>query len=211
MFGSFPTPYQIGILIPAVVIGLTFHEYAHGWAADKLGDPTARHAGRLTLNPLPHVDPIGLILLFFVGFGWAKPVPVTPYKLSGNMRRSLMLVSLAGPVTNIIIAIIASLLFALVASLESMPLVQIMQKIIIINVVLAIFNLLPIPPLDGSKILAGILPGNQNWLIYLEQYGSIILLLLLVTGILGPILWKIIGPILGVMDVFIKLSYNIFY
>lgn len=211
MFGSFPTPYEIGIMLPAIVIGLTFHEYAHGWAADKLGDPTARYAGRLTINPLAHVDPIGLLMLFFAGFGWAKPVPVTPYKLTGNMRRSLMLVSLAGPATNIIIAIIASLLFGAVALSGSMPMVEIMQRIIQINVVLAIFNLLPIPPLDGSKILAGILPGDQRWLIYMEQYGTIILLILLFTGILRPILYALITPILSIMYTIAQLSYGIFF
>ena len=211
MFGSFPTPYEIGIMLPAIVIGLTFHEYAHGWAAYKLGDPTARYAGRLTINPLAHVDPIGLVRLFFAGFGWAKPVPVTPYKLTGNMRRSLMMVSLAGPVTNIIIALIASLLFGAVALSGSMPMVEIMQRIIQINVVLAVFNLLPIPPLDGSKILAGILPGDQRWLIYMEQYGTIILLILLFTGILSPILGTIIRPILSIMFNIAQLSYGIFF
>ncbi|MEG6616280.1 site-2 protease family protein [Peptococcaceae bacterium 1198_IL3148] len=211
MFGNFPTPYEIGVLLPAIVIGLTFHEYAHGWAADKLGDPTARYAGRLTINPMAHVDIIGFIMLFLAGFGWAKPVPVTPFKLKGNMRRSLMMVSLAGPATNLVIAIIASLLFGLVASFGSMPLVDIMQRIVTINVVLAVFNLLPVPPLDGSKILAGILPGEQRWLIYMEQYGTIILLLLLFTGILSPILWAIISPILGIMNAIVNFSYGLFF
>lgn len=211
MFGNFPTPYEIGIMLPAIVIGLTFHEYAHGWAADKLGDPTARYAGRLTVNPIAHVDPIGLVMLFLAGFGWAKPVPVTPYKLTGNMRRSLMLVSIAGPATNMIIAILASLLFGLVASFGSVPMVDIMHRIITINVVLAIFNLLPVPPLDGSKILAGLLPGEQRWLIYMEQYGTIILLLLLFTGILSPVLWALISPILGIMNGIVNFSYGLFF
>lgn len=211
MFGSFPTPYEIGVMLPAVVIGLTFHEYAHAWAADKLGDPTARYAGRLTVNPLPHVDPIGLLMLFFAGFGWAKPVPVTPYRLTGNMRRSLMLVSLAGPVTNILIALIASLLLGAVVLSGSMAMRDIMTYIIQINVVLAVFNLLPIPPLDGSKILAGILPGDQRWLIYMEQYGTIILLILLFTGILRPILYAIITPILHFMSFVAQFSFGLFF
>ncbi|MCD5406336.1 MAG: site-2 protease family protein [Desulfotomaculum sp.] len=203
---NFPTPYEIAILIPAIVVGLTFHEYAHAWAADKLGDPTARKMGRLTLNPVSHVDPIGMLMLFFAGFGWAKPVPVTPHNLTGNMRHSLVLVAVAGPVTNIIIAIVASLLFGLVASLGSQPLIDIMQKMILINVVLAVFNLLPIPPLDGSKILAGLLPGDQRWMIYMEQYGFIILIVLLFTGVLAPVLWVLIGPILNIMQVFIQIG-----
>ncbi|MBM7854684.1 Zn-dependent protease [Desulfohalotomaculum tongense] len=207
---NFPTPYEIGIMLPAVVIGLTFHEYAHAWAADKLGDPTARYMGRLTINPISHVDPIGLLMLFFAGFGWAKPVPVTPYRLTGSMRRSLMLVSIAGPATNMIIAITASLLFGLAATFNSVPLIEIMKNIITINVVLAVFNLLPVPPLDGSKILAGILPGEQRWLDYMEQYGTIILLLLLFTGILSPILWTIISPILSLMNDIVYFSNSIF-
>nr|WP_207754920.1 site-2 protease family protein [Desulforadius tongensis] len=197
-------------MLPAVVIGLTFHEYAHAWAADKLGDPTARYMGRLTINPISHVDPIGLLMLFFAGFGWAKPVPVTPYRLTGSMRRSLMLVSIAGPATNMIIAITASLLFGLAATFNSVPLIEIMKNIITINVVLAVFNLLPVPPLDGSKILAGILPGEQRWLDYMEQYGTIILLLLLFTGILSPILWTIISPILSLMNDIVYFSNSIF-
>ncbi|MTI79363.1 MAG: site-2 protease family protein [Firmicutes bacterium] len=208
---NFPTPYDIGTLLPAIVIGLTFHEYAHGWVADKLGDPTARYAGRLTINPVAHVDPIGMLMLFFVGFGWAKPVPVTPYKLTGNMRRSLMLVSVAGPATNFIIAVLASLMFGYIATLGSAPLIDIMRKVIVINVALAIFNLLPVPPLDGSKILAGILPGEQRWLGYMEQYGAIILLLLLFTGILTPILRAIMSPIIGIMNSISQFSSSIFF
>ncbi|MBO8137911.1 MAG: site-2 protease family protein [Desulfotomaculum sp.] len=208
---DFPTPYEIGILLPAIVLGLTFHEYAHAWTADKLGDPTARYMGRLTINPLAHVDIIGLLMLFFAGFGWAKPVPVTPYRLTGDMRRSLMLVSVAGPATNMVIAFTAALLFGLAASLGSVPLIDIMRHIIIINVALAVFNLLPVPPLDGSKILAGILPGKQDWLIYLEQYGTIILLLLLFTGILGPVLRTVMSPILNLMNIIANFSTSIFF
>ncbi len=207
---NIPTPYQVGVLLPAVIIGLTFHELAHGWAAYRLGDPTAKHMGRLTVNPLAHIDIIGFLMLFIVGFGWAKPVPVTPYNLKGNMRRSLMLVSLAGPVSNLIIAVIASILFGFVVTLGSKPLNDIMVMMIQINVVLAIFNLLPIPPLDGSKILAGLLPGDQRWLDYLEQYGTIILLLLLFTGLLGPLLWKIIAPIIDIMTLIANLSLSLF-
>lgn len=207
---SFPTPYEIAVLLPAIVIGLTFHEYAHAWAADKLGDPTARHMGRLTLNPVSHVDPIGMIMLFFAGFGWAKPVPVTPYKLTGNMRRSMMLVSVAGPATNIIIAIVASMLFGLMATFGSQPLIDIMHRMIQINVILAVFNMLPIPPLDGSKILSALLPGQQTWLIYMEQYGVIILLLLVFTGVLRPILMFFITPILTVMYELVKISLILF-
>ncbi|WP_031515195.1 site-2 protease family protein [Desulfofalx alkaliphila] len=207
---SFPSPYDIAILLPAIVIGLTFHEYAHAWAADKLGDPTARYMGRLTLNPVPHIDPIGLIMLFLFKFGWAKPVPVNPVRLRGNMRRSMMLVSVAGPATNIIIATVASLFFGLILLFESIHLVHIMNNIILINVILAIFNLLPVPPLDGGKILAGLLPGEQTWLIYLEQYGVIVILLLMFTGVLAKVLWLVIGPLLTVMETLKAISIGIF-
>ncbi|HHW44713.1 MAG TPA: site-2 protease family protein, partial [Desulfotomaculum sp.] len=94
---NLPTLYEVGIMLPGIILGLTLHELAHGWTADRLGDHTARYQGRLTLNPLAHVDIIGLILLFVAGFGWAKPVPVNPYNFRGDVRRGMMLVSLAGP------------------------------------------------------------------------------------------------------------------
>ncbi|RKO66827.1 site-2 protease family protein [Desulfofundulus salinus] len=191
---NLPSLYEMGIMLPAIVLGLTFHELAHGWVADRLGDATARYQGRLTLNPLAHVDVIGLIMLFAVGFGWAKPVPVNPYNFRGDMRQGIMLVSLAGPAANMLLAIAGTVALGLGA--WKLPYGQdIVLKIIYINVILAVFNLLPIPPLDGSKILAGLLPGRQQWLYALENYGTIILLLLLFTGIIGKVLRWIIVPL----------------
>ncbi len=206
---DFPTPYEVATLIPAVVIALTFHEYAHAVVAYKLGDPTAKYSGRLTLNPIPHVDPIGMLMLFFVGLGWAKPVPVNPYNLN-NPKRDMVLVSLAGPLSNVILAIAFALLFGVFYAFGSQVLVDVVYKIIWINVVLAVFNMLPIPPLDGSKILAGILPGDSTWLNYLEQYGFIILIILLLTGILRPILMFFIEPLWALVQVFVEIGLFLF-
>jgi Zn-dependent protease len=187
--------------IPAVLIALTFHEYAHAWMATRLGDRTARNAGRLTLNPVPHLDPIGTLLLFVVGFGWAKPVPVNPYNLRGDIKQGLMLVSLAGPGANLLLAFIGTVVLGVsmgmvgfAAGIDS-PLGNILQAVILVNLILAFFNLLPIPPLDGSKILAGLLPGRQEWLYSLEQYGIIILLVLVFTGAIESLFRLIIMPV----------------
>ncbi|MBE3584609.1 MAG: site-2 protease family protein [Thermoanaerobacter sp.] len=195
---NLPSLYEMALMLPGIILGLTFHELAHGWVADRLGDTTARYQGRLTLNPLAHVDVIGLIMLFIAGFGWAKPVPVNPYNFRGDMRRGLMLVSLAGPATNMLLAVAGAAALGLGA--WKLPYGQeIVINIIHINVILAVFNLLPIPPLDGSKILAGVLPGRQPWLYMLENYGIIILLLLLFTGIIGKVLRWIIVPLYEVL------------
>jgi Zn-dependent protease len=200
---SLPDLHQLLLSIPAFIVGLTFHEYAHGLAAYKLGDKTAYHQGRLTLNPLPHLDPVGLLMLIFFRFGWAKPVPVNPYNFQGDIKRGMMLVALAGPVTNFLLALISALLLGLgmaKLSLERDIILGMLQNMLIINLFLGVFNLLPVPPLDGSKILAGILPGRQEWLYQLEQYGMIILLLLLFTGIISKVLGFFIYPALRFLE-----------
>lgn len=196
---NLPSLYSIALMLPAITIGLTFHEFAHGWAADRLGDRTARYAGRLTLNPLAHVDPIGLLMLFFAGFGWAKPVPVNPYNLRCDQKQGMLLVALAGPAMNILLAVISAIIFGALFSLKIPYFEGIMSYMISINVVLAIFNLIPIPPLDGSKILAGLLPGEQEWLYQLEQYGIIILLVLVFTGALKVIFNVLVYPLVNVL------------
>lgn len=192
---NLPSLHSIALMLPAIILGLTFHEFAHGWVADRLGDPTARHHGRLTVNPLAHVDPIGFLLLFLAGFGWAKPVPVNPYNLKGDIRQGMLLISLAGPTTNLLLALLSSLLLGAFGNLGQPYFVQIMYYMILINVVLAVFNLLPIPPLDGSKILAGILPGEQKWLDHLENYGIIILIILIFTGAIQVLFRFVVSPI----------------
>jgi len=173
---------KILILIPVVLIAITFHELAHGWAAYRLGDPTPKAQGRLTLNPISHLDPLGALLLLVAGFGWAKPVQVNPNYFRGDRHKGMMLVALAGPLANILIAFIGALLFSYLGSYGSYG-YAFFSNLVMINIYLAAFNLLPVPPLDGSKILAGLLPKSQvNLLHSLEGYGPLILMLLIITG-----------------------------
>ncbi|MDR3289404.1 MAG: site-2 protease family protein [Peptococcaceae bacterium] len=183
--------------IPALLIGFAFHEYAHAWAAGKLGDPTPEARGRLTLNPLAHLDPIGTVLALVFRFGWAKPVPINPYNFR-NPIRGRMLVSLAGPVTNLIIALIATMALVFMQYLPvgggDSTVSQILWAIVQMNLGLGVFNLLPVPPLDGFAILAGLLP--QRWalkLYALEPYGMIILAFVLITNVAGLVLSPIVG------------------
>jgi Zn-dependent protease len=185
-------------ITPAIIIGLTFHEYAHGLVAYYLGDRTASDQGRLTLNPIPHLDIMGLIMLYFAGFGWAKPVPVNPYNFRGNKDRGMLLVSLAGPFSNLLLAFIAAVLLG-AFFVDSQQLAKFIQMLIIINCNLAIFNLLPIPPLDGSKILMGAFPGSKHLILGLEQYGVIILVILLFTGIFSKVLGFLLTPVLDLL------------
>lgn len=194
-----PSLQSIALMLPAIVLGLTFHEYAHGLVAYRLGDNTARAQGRLTINPVAHVDPVGLILLFLAGFGWAKPVPINPLNFKGDMKRGILLVSLAGPATNLLLAIAAAVIYRVLAGLQLPYFTDIIFYIIYINVVLAVFNLIPVPPLDGSKILAGILPGRQEWLHKLEAYGMIFLILLIFSGAIGFIFNIFVRPLVNVL------------
>ena len=199
---------ELILIIPILLLSLSIHEFSHGLASYKKGDPTPKMQGRLTLNPLSHLDPMGaLVLLLTRRFGWAKPVPINPHYYS-NPRRDLMLVSVAGPASNFVLAVIFALMLNLLGVFLSGPLamrmytqpnsllvvlVQFLQLAIIINVSLGIFNLLPVPPLDGSKILRGVLPPEADQ--YLDQLegpmGMVILLILAFTGVLGAI----IGPV----------------
>ncbi len=175
---------SFGMLLPGIVIGLTFHEFAHAKVADLLGDPTPGDQGRLTLNPLPHIDWIGFIMLALFHFGWAKPVQVSPWRFTHKvtMKTGMLLVALAGPAMNFFLAILGAIvyhiLFPTTGLLEGTELLFL--YFIQINVLLGVFNLIPIPPLDGSKILAGLLPEAGSKFIYsLEQYGPIILIVLI--------------------------------
>lgn len=181
------------IALPAIVIALTFHEYAHGKTADLLGDHTPYYQGRLTLNPLPHIDWVGFLMLFIFHFGWAKPVQVNPYNFKNiSIKKGMMLVSLAGPGMNILLAFIGLVLYKYLLPYQDLEwgimASSLLQPLVYINLILAAFNLIPLPPLDGSKILAGLLPDSGAHLLYsLEQYGPLILLLLIVTGIAGKV------------------------
>ncbi len=181
---------ELILWLPAVIIALTFHEYAHGKVADWLGDPTPRYQGRLTLNPVAHLDPIGFLLLLVTHFGWAKPVQVNPLNFKGDRSKGMMLVASAGPIMNLLVAFTATLIRSLAIPEGVVPnfyITEILNGIIFINIYLALFNLIPVPPLDGSRILAGLFPSSE--LIYqLERYGAIVLILLIFTGIVGLVL-----------------------
>ncbi len=191
------------ILVPPILFALTFHEYSHGWVAMKLGDPTAKNAGRLTLNPISHLDPIGTIMLFIVHFGWAKPVPVNPVNLK-DPKRDMLWVSLAGPGSNMILALAFGLALrgmnvgggALFMGGGTMQFIQLMLVYgVIINLALAAFNLIPIPPLDGSKILHALLPYEyEAQYAQFEQYGPILIIGLVMLGMFGNI--SVFGMIL---------------
>ena len=193
---------RIAVWVLPVIFAITVHEVAHGWVAKKYGDNTASSMGRLTLNPIKHIDLFGTIilpgLLLVTGtgfiFGWAKPVPVDPRNFK-NPLKDMAIVALAGPVSNLLMAVFWALITRLGVSIGagaesiSLPLIYTGVAGISINLVLALINLLPIPPLDGSRILTGILPSYWAWQYNrLERYGFIILLLLLYTKLLGAIL-----------------------
>lgn len=173
---------KVLVLVPVVLMAITFHELAHGWVANKLGDPTPKVQGRLTLNPISHLDPLGALLLLVAGFGWAKPVEVNPYYFRGDRQKGMMLVALAGPMANILIAFLGAVIFNYLGGYGKLTYIF-FSNLVIINIYLAAFNLLPVPPLDGSKILAGLLPKSSlNFLYSLEGYGPLILMLLIITG-----------------------------
>ncbi len=195
---------SLAIFFTSVIV----HEYAHGLCAYWLGDKTAKYAGRLTLNPLPHIDPFGTIVLplvlYFSGspfiFGWAKPVPINFWGLK-NPKRDIILVGLSGPFANILLSVALSLILKLPVGLPSFLIILLNQGIIV-NMVLAVFNLIPIPPLDGSRVVFGILPRSIA-LQYarVERYGFVILVILLYFRVTDYILWPIVNKALQLLKV----------
>lgn len=190
--------------ILGLVFAITIHEFSHGFVAYRLGDPTAKLAGRLTLNPASHLDPLGTLALLFVGFGWGKPTPFDPYNLR-NIKRDSALISVAGAASNFLLATIISLPYLiayftgnLTAGLVSTY--NVLSIAIWINLILGVFNLIPVSPLDGFKVLAGLLP--RTWyedFMQTERYGIFILLALLLTGMIGRILLPVTSTIFGLL------------
>lgn len=194
--------FLMAIKLAALAFSIIIHEVAHGYAAWRLGDPTARMSDRLTLNPLKHIDPIGSVVLPLVLvlahsgvlFGWAKPVPFNPYYFR-DPKRGIMIVGAAGPVSNFVLAVASAILFRVVAPFSDIA-AWFMAYFCITNVFLGTFNMVPIPPLDGSRVLVGLLPDRmaQSYL-QLERYGFVIVIVLVTTGILN----KVVNPIVGLL------------
>ena len=207
------TLQRLSVWILPVLFAITVHEVSHGWVAKQLGDPTAERLGRLTLNPIKHIDPVGTILvpavLLILGgfvFGWAKPVPVTWENLR-HPKRDMALVAVAGPAANLLMALLWAILAKISTMLPAeaawvaMPLYLMGMAGIFINLVLMVLNLLPIPPLDGGRVAVGLLPGPWAWqLSRIEPYGFFVLLGLIATGLLGYIL----GPPVHLLQAMVK-------
>jgi len=196
--------YTVAVWAVPILFAITLHEAAHGWVASKLGDPTAKRLGRITVNPIKHIDPVGTVVVpLFLAMvspfvmGWAKPVPVDPRHFKSPLL-DMALVAVAGPASNFLMACIWAMFIQLVyLSMDQSQLLVFLAEMgkngIIINIVLMVLNLLPIPPLDGGRVVAGVLPPNLAVpFMQLERFGMIIILLLLVSGILGKILWPLV-------------------
>ncbi len=197
----FSNPFLFIAWAIALLVAITVHEFAHAFVADKLGDPTPRLQGRLTLNPLAHLDPIGTLMLLLVRFGWGKPVVFDLYNLK-NPKRDSALISLAGPASNLIVASILAVLVRIITSPFSPVyfLVPFLLPVITLNVMLAIFNLIPIHPLDGGKILVGLLPDEdaEKVDLFLRQSGLILLMFLILPLINGrPAVYYLINPVIN--------------
>ena len=195
------------LAIPGVIIAMTFHEFAHAWAANKLGDDTPRAQGRLNLNPLSHIDPIGIVLLLFAGFGWGKPVEINSnnFNRKVSIRQGNAIVAAAGPIMNFILAILFSIVYGLIIKFNPSFLVteagqiviNMLGSIITMNVGLGVFNLIPLPPLDGSKIIVAFLPKNmRDWFESNEKILYIIFLIIWIT----PIVQLIVSPLIGAVE-----------
>lgn len=197
--------FSLLLSIPGVLVAITFHEFAHGFVAYKLGDNTAKDEGRLSLNPLDHLDPIGTLMLLFAGFGWGKPVHVNPrnYTRKISMEKGEAIVSSAGPIMNILLAIIFTLIYFAVKKYASVAFLSstvggiillLIFSIISTNIGLGVFNLIPLPPLDGSKIIMPFLPYKaKEFFVNNEQIFSLIFVVLWVTGIAGIIITPVIN------------------
>jgi Zn-dependent protease len=199
--------------IPALLIALTIHEYSHARMAVMLGDPTPRFMGRLTLNPIPHLDPIGLIMLWLAQFGWAKPVEVNPRNFS-DPRQGMLYVSLAGPMSNVVLAFVTAVVIAILSIFGLLDDFwrKMLTMLYLYNLYLAVFNMLPIPPLDGSKVLASLVPSYENNRIYsfLEQYGFMVLMALVILGVVRQIIYPFVIGLDNIIRGFVKMVFIFF-
>ena len=192
------------ITLPGILLAISIHEFGHGYAAYILGDDTAKKSGRLSLNPLKHIDPVGFLMLIIAHFGWAKPVPINSNKFK-NKRMGLFLVSIAGVTCNIVLAIICIYLYKYELRFVNMyALNSIILSMVSINIGFAVFNLLPIPPLDGSKIILSILPNRLHYYYFkYEHIGSIILVMLMFTGNIRIVTNPIYGIIKNLINIIV--------
>ena len=220
---SFGRQEILGILLtlPGVLLAMTVHEYSHAKMADHFGDTTARRQGRLTLNPLAHIDPIGIILLIFAHIGWGKPVEVNYNNLTTNKSRGYCeaMISLAGPLSNFILAIILTLIYyalgifaiPFISTSIGSILFTIIGSAITVNIGLGVFNLIPLPPLDGEKIFRNIMPGNiRAWLIKNTNTLQFIFLMLWITNLLGYFVTPVINGVFWVIDTVVRFVFGIF-
>ena len=209
------------LTLPGVIVAITFHEFAHAWMADKLGDDTPRNQGRLNLNPLSHIDPVGFAMLVFAHFGWGKPVEINPRNFNRNKTMSAQeaLVAVAGPVMNIILAIVLTIIFyslktfagEFLLTTPGFVIAIIIEEAIIVNIGLGIFNLVPLPPLDGSKILKHFLPYNAKvWFENNSQTFYIIFLVLWITGIVSYIISPVISVVYDGINLLVSSIFGLF-
>ncbi|HSW36155.1 MAG TPA: site-2 protease family protein [Candidatus Limnocylindrales bacterium] len=199
-------PIIIALRIPALLIAITFHEFAHARMAYHFGDTTAKRQGRMNLNPINHLDPVGTLMILLVGFGWAKPVPINPHNFT-QYRAGLRWVSFAGPMTNFVLGFLGLLLLNLLLSVGVTTdlLLRFIAVFFQLNILLAVFNLIPIPPLDGSKILMSYL--SDTYLVYyyqLERYAPFILLVLIFTGVFRFIIFPAYNLVFTIFNTIIR-------
>jgi len=197
MSGLFDDPLgyllELILKLPALLIAVTVHELAHALVADRLGDPTARRLGRITLNPLPHIDPLGALAFVLAGFGWAKPVPVDARNLRHPVR-DMVWVAVAGPMSNFAVAFVTLVVVRLLG-LEGSVLLVVADRIYSFNLILGVFNLIPLPPLDGGHFLPYLFPRASSFVHHLEQAGPFLLILLVFSGATGRVVMPVVGLI----------------
>jgi Zn-dependent protease len=209
---------QVLIILVVLIASLSVHEAAHAFAADRLGDPTARHLGRLSLNPVVHIDPIGTLVFPLIAFltnvpliGWAKPVPVDTRQLR-HPKRDFALIAAAGPASNVVMAVGAAIVLEVVRNFATpgdiaalavlRPAIQLLRVFVYLNVLLAVFNMIPVPPLDGGNVLIGLLPANSARLVeQLRPYGIFVLYALMLTGVLGTLLGPVASYLLYLLGI----------